>query len=97
MLSGLSPQLAGSGSGTYNVFRDMAAPFGVAVFVPLFSGRLASATAHWIGKGMGEAAARALAAVEAIRATAVVQVISVCAGIAVCLLLPKIYNRPNIQ
>ena len=97
VLSGLSPQLAGSGSGTYNVFRDMAAPFGVAVFVPLFSGRLAAGTAQWMEQGIGEAAARAMAAVEAIRATAVVQVISVCAGIAVCLLLPKIYNRPNAQ
>jgi hypothetical protein len=75
----------------------MAAPFGVAVFVPLFSGRLAAGTAQWTEQGIGEAAARAMAAVEAIRATAVVQVISVCAGIAVCLLLPNIYNQPNAQ
>ena len=95
VLSGLSPQLAGSGSGTYNVFRDMSTPFGVAVFVPLFSRRLAEGTAMRLEQGIGETAARAMAAVEAIHATALVQVISVVAGIAVCLMLPKIYTPPK--
>lgn len=95
VLSGLSPQAAGSGSGTYNVFRDMSAPFGVAVFVPLFSGRLAAETAVLVQQGIGENAARAMAAVKALHATALVQVISVAAGIAVCLLLPKIYTPPK--
>ena len=36
VLSGLTPQEAGAGTGTYGLFRDLAAPFGVAVFVPLF-------------------------------------------------------------
>ena len=95
VLSGLSPQAAGSGSGTYNVFRDMSAPFGVAVFVPLFSGRLAGGTALLVQQGMGENAARAMAAVEALHATALVQLVSVAMGIAVCLLLPKIYMPPK--
>lgn len=95
VLSGLSPELAGSGSGTYNVFRDMSTPFGVAVFVPLFSRRLAEGTAVRLEQGIGETAARTLAAVDAIRATALVQVVSVAAGIAVCLLLPKIYTPPK--
>lgn len=43
VLSGCSPELAGSGSGTYNVFRDMSAPFGVAMFVPMFQGGMATA------------------------------------------------------
>lgn len=45
VLSGLPAELAGSGSGTYNVFRDMSAPFGVAVFVPMFSAGLTPQTA----------------------------------------------------
>lgn len=45
VLSGLSADLAGSGSGTYNVFRDISAPFGVAVFVPMFSAGLTAQTA----------------------------------------------------
>ncbi|MBQ3102802.1 MAG: MFS transporter [Oscillospiraceae bacterium] len=44
-LSGLPAELAGSGSGTYNVFRDMSMPFGVAVFVPMFSSGLTAQTA----------------------------------------------------
>ena len=44
-LSGLPAELAGSGSGTYNVFRDMSMPVGVAVFVPLFSSGLTAQTA----------------------------------------------------
>ena len=40
VLSDLPPDLAGSGSGTYNVFRDMSSPFGVAVFVPMFASGL---------------------------------------------------------
>ncbi|MBR5536291.1 MAG: MFS transporter [Clostridia bacterium] len=95
VLSGLPQQLAGSGSGTYNVFRDMSTPFGVAVFVPLFSRRLADGTALRLEQGIGETAARTMAAVEAIQATALVQVVSVAAGIAVCLMLPKIYNPPK--
>ncbi len=45
VLSGLPAHLAGSGSGTYNVFRDMSAPFGVAVFVPMFASSLTAETA----------------------------------------------------
>ena len=42
-LSGLDPQIAGAGSGTYTVFRDMSAPFGVAVFSSMFVGGYAAA------------------------------------------------------
>jgi MFS family permease len=90
-LSGLAPALAGSGAGTYNVFRDMSAPFGVAVFVPLFSARLAAKTAVWMQNGVGEVAARRLGAVDALHTTALVQVICVAAGIVVCFFLPNIH------
>ena len=40
VLSGLTPREAGVGTGTYGLFRDLAAPFGVAVFVPLFTNQI---------------------------------------------------------
>lgn len=84
-LSGLSPQEAGAGTGTYGLFRDIAAPFGVAVFVPMFTNQV---TRH-MAAGMGEAAA----AVRSIHALAVVELLCVAAGIAVVLMLPNIYKK----
>ena len=52
-LSGLTPQEAGAGTGTYGLFRDLAAPFGVAVFVPLFTNQITDR----IAAGMAEPAA----------------------------------------
>lgn len=88
-LSGLSPQLAGVGSGTYNMFRDMSAPFGVAIFVPMFSQKVAQA----VTAGADTISAN----VQAIHGTAMVQVISVLIGIVVCMMIPKIYNTKAEQ
>lgn len=88
-LSGLSPALAGVGSGTYNMFRDMSAPFGVAIFVPMFSQKVAQAMAA----GTDVISAN----VQAIRSTAIMQVISVGVGIAVCLMIPRIYGQKNAE
>ena len=81
VLSGLSPQAAGAGTGTYGLFRDLAAPFGVAVFVPLFTnqitGRIAAGTAE------------APAAVTSIHFLALAEILCVALGIAAVLLLPK--------
>ncbi len=93
VLSGLPPELAGSGSGTYNVFRDLAAPFGVAVFVPMFTGTLSTGIATGLAQGLDEGAAGAAAAVDALHSTALIQAISVALGIAVCLFLPRIYGH----
>ena len=48
VLSRLTPQETGTGTGTYGLFRDLAAPFGVAVFVPLFTNQITTklAAAH---------------------------------------------------
>ena len=92
VLSGLDRAAAGSGSGTYNVFRDMSAPFGVAVFVPLFSSGIASGTAELMAGGAEEAAATIQACVSSLHTTALVQVISVIIGIVICFMLPKIYE-----
>ncbi|MCD8020221.1 MAG: MFS transporter [Clostridiales bacterium] len=93
VLSGLDPATAGSGSGTYNVFRDMSAPFGVAVFVPLFSAGIATNTARLIADGVEEAAANVQACVLSLHTTAMAQVAAVVVGIVICLMLPKIYEK----
>ena len=81
VLSGLTPQAAGAGTGTYGLFRDLAAPFGVAVFVPLFTnqitGRIASGTAE------------ASAAVASIHFLAIAEILCVALGIVAVLFLPK--------
>ncbi|MBQ2326940.1 MAG: MFS transporter, partial [Clostridia bacterium] len=41
-LSGIDPVKSGAASGTYNLFRDLSAPFGVAVLVPFFTNRTSS-------------------------------------------------------
>lgn len=91
-LSGCSPQLAGSGSGTYNVFRDMAAPFGVAIFVPMFSGRIDTAALYSADATQAQLSEAIQGIVSAMHSTALVEVVSVVIGIVVCLLIPKVYE-----
>ena len=80
-LDGLPPQEAGAGTGTYGLFRDLAAPFGVAVFVPLFTNQIANLTTS----GMAEAAA----ATSAIHTLALAELVCIAGGIAAVLFLPK--------
>ena len=84
VLSGLSAETSGAGTGTYGLFRDLAAPFGVAVFVPMFTNR----AANLIGTGMTEISA----AVDSIKLLATVEIVCVIIGIITVLFLPKIYN-----
>ena len=79
-LSGLAPREAGAGTGTYGLFRDLAAPFGVAVFVPLFTNRTSALIAG------GSSAAEA--AVSSLHSLAIAEMLCIAAGIAVVLLLP---------
>ena len=81
VLSGLTPQEAGAGTGTYGLFRDLAAPFGVAVFVPLFTNQITDRIAA------GTAAASA--AVDSIHFLAVAEILCVVLGIAAVAFLPK--------
>ena len=88
VLSGLSPQESGAGTGTYGLFRDLAAPFGVAVFVPLFTNRITgSITAGIPGP---------TAAVESVHFLAIAEIICITAGILAILFLPKGSARENI-
>ena len=84
-LSGLSPQEAGAGTGTYGLFRDLAAPFGVAVFVPLFTNQITGLIA---GGAPG-----ADAAVRSIHPLAIAELICIASGIAAVFFLPKIRSR----
>jgi hypothetical protein len=81
VLSGLSPQAAGAGTGTYGLFRDLAAPFGVAVFVPLFTnqitGRITAGTAE------------PTAAVASIHYLAIAELLCIVLGIVAIAFLPK--------
>ena len=84
-LSGVSAGQAGAGTGTYGLFRDLAAPFGVAVFVPMFTNQIMGL----IDAGVDGPAA----AVRAIGTLSFVELACISAGIAVVLMLPKIYKR----
>ena len=80
VLSGLTPQEAGAGTGTYGLFRDLAAPFGVAVFVPLFTNQITGR----ITAGATEPAA----AVASIHFLAVAEILCVVLGVIAVACLP---------
>ena len=84
-LSGVSVQEAGAGTGTYGLFRDLAAPFGVTVFVPLFTNQITSLIAG--------GARSAEAAVQSVHLLAAAELLCVAAGIAAVFFLPKIRNK----
>ena len=84
VLSGIPQEMAGAGTGTYGLFRDLAAPFGVAVLVPMFT--------NGITAGIQQGMEAADAAVSSIRALTVVETLCVVAGIIVVQFLPGIRN-----
>jgi len=84
-LFGVPVQKAGAATGTYGLFRDLAAPFGVAVFVPLFTNGV---TAN-LSLGVREV----VAAVNSIHMLALVELVCVLIGILVVLFLPKIHTK----
>jgi MFS family permease len=85
VLSGIAAEKAGAATGTYGLFRDLAAPFGVAVFVPLFTNRV---TAN-ISMGVVESAA----AVDSIKSLSITEIVCVAVGLVAVALLPKIHRR----
>ncbi len=84
-LFGLPQQEAGASTGTYGLFRDLAAPFGVAVFVPLFTNQI---TGRIAGGASG-----ANAAIASIHQLAIAELLCIAAGIAAVLFLPRIRNK----
>ena len=84
VLSGLPAETAGTGTGIYGLFRDLAAPFGVAVFVPMFTNEITRLTAESPLR-----LSSAEAAVSAIHSLGMIELICVALGIAIVQLLPK--------
>lgn len=80
VLSGLDQREAGAGTGTYGLFRDLSAPFGVVILVPLFTNGITNA----IERGVEPPAA----AVETIHLLALAEVACVVVGIGIVRLLP---------
>lgn len=83
VLSNLSSKEAGTATGTYGLFRDLTIPFGVAIFVPLFTNNITKYTTI----------SSAEAAVKSIHILSIVEVIFVLVGIILVQFLPKIYNK----
>ena len=77
-----APTESSSASGTFNVFKDMCAPFGVAIFVPMFVTGMTNKAAA----GMAVPAAAA----SALHSVALVQLVCVAVGIVVCFMLPSV-------
>ena len=89
VLSGVPKDVAGSGTGTYGLFRDLAAPLGVAVFVPMFANSVTANTES----GLTEA----VSAVNSIRFISFIEIICVAVSIFIVLLLPEIYKNKGVR
>lgn len=87
VLFGLSADVAGSGTGTYGLFRDLAAPFGVAVFVPMFTNQITRLTTAASDITVAEAA------VASIRTLSFIELCCVFAGIIIVQFLPDIHQN----
>lgn len=81
-LYGVSGQQAGAGTGTYGLFRDLAAPFGVSVFVPMFTNRITAKISEGVDK--------ITATVQAVHFLALAEILCVCVGMVILLFLPSI-------
>ncbi|MBO7304677.1 MAG: MFS transporter [Clostridia bacterium] len=88
VLSGIPAQKAGAATGTYGLFRDLAAPFGVAVFVPLFTNRVTA--------GINTGIDAISAAVGAIKLLAITEIVCVTVGLIAVTLLHKIHAKKEI-
>ena len=84
VLSGVPAKNSGAGTGIYGLFRDLAAPFGVAVFVPMFT----NSVANLINAGTAEITA----AIDSVKLLSVVELVCIAIGIFTVLFLPQIYK-----
>lgn len=91
-LAGVAPEDSASASGTFNVFKDMCAPFGVAIFVPMFVTRMSGNIGANMAAGMDQGAATLAGATSALHTVAIVQLVCVIIGIVVCFLMPKVHE-----
>lgn len=92
VLSNLPMETAGTGTGIYGLFRDLAAPFGVAVFVPMFTNEITRLSADTTVNLSTPAIA-----VSSIHILAIIELICVAIGICIVQLLPKIYQDNHLK
>ena len=92
VLSHLPPETAGTGTGIYGLFRDLAAPFGVAVFVPMFTNEITRRSADTVLN-----LSIANIAVSSIHTLAIIELVCVTVGIFIVQLLPKIHQTHHIK
>lgn len=85
VLSDLPSSKVGTATGTYGLFRDLAAPFGVAVLVPLFTNQITSR--------MTQGTSGADAAVQAMHLLSNIEMLCVAAGLLAVLMLPRIHQE----
>lgn len=88
VLSNLPADTAGSGTGIYGLFRDLAAPFGVAIFVPMFTNQITKL----IGSNSAQITASS-AAVSSVHMLSLIELCCVGIGIVIVQFLPKIHNH----
>ncbi len=92
VLSNLPIETAGTGTGIYGLFRDLAAPFGVAVFVPMFTNEITRLSADTtVNLSASDVA------VSSIHMLAITELVCVTIGIFIVQLLPKIYKDNNLK
>ena len=87
VLSNLPLEKAGSATGTYGLFRDLTIPFGVAIFVPLFTNQITNY------RSSSSLITTAEAAVKSIHILSIVEISFVIVGIILVQFLPKIHNK----
>lgn len=92
VLSNLPAETAGAGTGIYGLFRDLAAPFGVAVFVPFFTNTITRLSAG-APTGASVSLSAVDAAISSIHMLAMIELACVAVGILIVQLLPKIYRK----
>lgn len=83
-LSRLPKAHTGAATGTYGLFRDLSAPFGVAVLVPLFTNQIT----RLISAGFTEVQS----ALRSIHTLSAVELLCVAGGIVTVFFLPKIHQ-----
>ena len=88
VLSNLPAETAGTGTGIYGLFRDLSAPFGVAVFVPMFTNEISRLSADTAGN-----LSASDAAVSSIHMLAFIELACIVLGILIVQLLPKIHKK----
>lgn len=92
VLSNLPQETAGTATGIYGLFRDIAAPFGVAVFVPMFTNEITRRSSNTnIDLSISEVA------VNSIHKLAIIELLCVAIGIFIVQLLPRIYQNQHLK